>query len=432
VNLRYCFMSNMRKTVVALALLFCTSPQQVHAEAGSSAGRFAGTDGMLDAREAALYLAWTTKRPLSDFMQPETVQIDLDRVVAVMEDQLDDLRSLSGHEAPWRADELDRLYGTGIAAVPGKSPEGWKNIEGLTKPAVYTDSRKTRVFGPIQLRKTMADLCLPLRDARGATIGFSDNRLVDGNGAWNTQGVIGYPISLHTQGKPGQSAEFELLPAVNWRIASIEGVASSDIEELGFSIPMILFYSPGGEAYTGSYEENVAAADDRILSRLWIVTARSYAQTDFSLRHRIYGAEASAEYIGGVLGSGIYMGGYQNSGICGLQYKLRIVPRIDYSSTGKTGRFTTRNEGDDLFRVGGLLSCELRYGGPSLSTLSIGASYEMFHALNSSIENTELLRMYASIWLNEHVGMTFEYSKGETPVSLMDIDLISLGLECRY
>jgi len=433
VNLRNGSRSNPRNILVALVFLCFTLLHPVHAAAGNSAARFAGTDGKLDTREAALYLAVTHNKPLSDFLHPETLQIDPEQVVAVMEDQLDDLRSLTGHEAPWRVDEIDKLYLAGIITVPERPREGWKNIKGLTKAAIYTDSNSTRVYGPIRLRKTTDDLRFAnIEDASGVTIGYSDNRLVDGRGAWNTQGVLGYPISFHSQGKPGKSAEFELLPAINWRIASIEGVANSDIEELGFSLPMVLFLSPGGNVYSGTYDQNVAAAKGKILSRLWVLTARPFVQTDFSLHHRICGAEASAEYIGGVFGSGLYMGGYQNSGIDGLQYKLRIVPGIDFSSTGKTGRFTTRLKGDDMFRVGGLLSCNLRFDGPSFTTFDIGTSYEMFHALDSSIEDADLLRTYASLWLNKNVGMSFEYCKGNTPVSLKAIDLLSLGLEFRY
>ncbi|MBM3163612.1 MAG: hypothetical protein FJZ79_09980 [Chlorobi bacterium] len=397
-----------------------------------SANRFAGADGVLDTNEAALYLAFVYKMPLSSFLKPETMQIDPRQVAAVMEDRLDDLRSLSGHEAPWPADEIDKLYATTDPVARNMPENGWKNIKGVTKPLVYSDSTKTRIYGPVRLRKTIGDLRLPLKDAKGVTIAFSDNRLVKGAGAWNTQGVLGYPISLYTRKKSGQSTEFELLPTMDWKRASIEGVPGSDIEELGFSVPMTIYHSPGGKAYTGTYEENVLAAESKILSGLWVITARPYVQTDFSLDHLIYGVEASAEYIGGVFGSGLYVGGYQNTGINGLQYQLRIVPKIDFSTTAERGRCTTRSSGDDLFRIGGLLACDLRFFGTSFNSLNIGTSYEVFHSLNNTIENAELLRTYATLWLNENVGMTFEYSKGETPLSLKDIDLLSLGLEFKY
>jgi hypothetical protein len=105
---------------------------------------------------------------------------------------------------------------------------------------------------------------------------------------------------------------------------------------------------------------------------------------------------------------------------------------MDFSATAESGRFTSRKKGEDLFRIGGLLACDLRFFGASSTYLNIGTSYEVFHSLNSTIEDSELLRTYATLWLNENVGMTFEYSKGETPVSLKDIDLLSLGLEFKY
>lgn len=431
-NTRHSFRCNFRAILVSFVLFCLILPQPVHAADSFSANRFAGADGMLDTSEAALYLAFAHKMPLSAFLKPETMQIEPSQVAAVMEDRLDDLRSLSGHEAPWSADEIDDLYESKGLVAGSKPEDGWKNITGLTKAVVYTDSTTTRIYGPVQLRKTIADLRLPLKDAKGVTVGYSDNRLVDGAGAWNTQGVLGYPITLYTQKKPGQSTEFELLPAINWKIASVEGLSGSDIEELGFSVPITLFLSPGGKRYSDNYEKNVVAAAGGILSRLWVINARPYLQTDFSLRHLIYGVEASTEYIGGVFGSGLYVGGYQNTGINGLQYQLRIVPKIDFSTTAQTGRFTTRNEGDDLFRIGGLLACELRLTGTSYTSLNFGTTYEVFRSLNNTIEDTELLRTYATLWLNENVGMTFEYSKGETPVSLKEIDLLSLGLEFKY
>jgi len=418
--------------VIVAVFVFSFLTDAAEGSEKNTAKCYAGTDELLNREEAALYLANMSKEPLSKFLEPGQMVLDAQKVVSVMAYKLDDLRTLTGHEAPWTWQELDSLYGGMNEKQKNASISGWKNIVGFTKIKPLGAGGEEGSLGPVSLRKSEADLLKPLKCAKGITIGFSDNRLVNGHGAWNTQGVLGYPLKYYSQGGPGASTEFALSPVINWKLVEIEGVNSNDLQELGFSLPFTLFKSPGGRKRTGTYEENIAAAKGDILSALWIFDATPYFQTDFEFLHKIYGFEASCEYVGGVFGSNFYMGGFQNTGSSGVQYQLRIVPKIDYSFTQRDGKFTTRQKGDDFFRAGGMASLDFRLGEAEFNALDIGASYHFFESFGHSSEYSDLFRSYVTCWLSENTGMTLEYSKGETPVSLKNIDLITLGLEFKY
>lgn len=398
----------------------------VEAAENVSAKSFAGADGKLEEHEAALYLAYRDDEPLSKLLAPGQLSLDIDMLVAAMQDDLDDLQSETGHDAPWTWQELDALKGD-----DQKKP-GWKKITGVTVAKPLGEKGDKGSLGPIRLRKSGSELAKNSSNAKGALIGFSDNRLINGGGAWNTQGALGYPVKFFFQHGPGRSTEFEITPVFGWNLAEAEGTAEYEVNELDFSLPVIVYISPGGNKMTGTYEKNISAASDRGFSRLWIVTAKPYFQTDFDFRHEIYGIEASAEYVGYLFGSKLYFGGFQSIASNGLQYQLRVIPRVDYSETEKGGIHTTRQEGDDWFRLGGQVALDFRIGEEYFNSLDIGTSYQFFEALSGQGGYSDLFNTYATWWLSENAGMTLEYSKGNTPVAAQKIDLVILGLEFKY
>ncbi len=418
--------------VLACSAVFAFSFLGATTEASEnvSAKSFAGADERLEEHEAALYLAYRDDKPLSKLLAPGQLSLDIGMLVSAMQDDLDDLQSETGHDAPWTWQELDSL------AIAKKRDDqktsGWKKITGVTVAKPLDENGDKGSLGPIRLRKSAPELTKALRNAKGASVGFSNNHLIDGGGAWNTQGALGYPVKLFFQHGQGKSTEFEITPVLVWNLAEHEGKGEYEVNELAFSLPVIVYISPGGKKMTGTYEENISAAGDRGFSRLWIVKAKPYFQTDFNFRHEIYGMEASAEYVGYLFGSKLYLGGFQNVSSSGLQYQLRVIPRVDYSETAKRGIHTTRQEGDDWFRLGGQAALDFRMGEEYLKSLDIGASYQFFEALSGQGGYSDLFSTYATWWLSENAGMTLEYKRGDTPVAAQKIDLVILGLEFKY
>ena len=404
-----------------------------HAAEKFTAKNFAGTNWKLDRQEAAFYIVYRDKEPLSKFMVPGQMTLDPKKVVAAMGDKLDDLRSKTGHGAPWTWQELDARFPAKMterdkdAALPE-----WKKIEGFTIEKKLGEDGASGSLGPFRLRKSAEDLTKKLKDSRGATVGFSNDRSVGGGGVWNTEGALDYPIKLIRQGGLGESTELEIGPAIEWKLAQVQGVPKRDVEELTFSLPTTIYASPGGRKMTGTYEENIVNAGIKNYSALWVIQGKPYFQTDFSGGYEIYGAEASAEFVGNLFGSPIVLGGFHNMGTSGLQYQLRVIPKLDFSTTERVGVHTTRKEGDDWMRAGATVSLDFRLGGEVFNPLDIGVSYQFLGALSGSGNYSELFKPHATWWLSESAGLTLEYSKGDTPVADKSIDLLTLGLEFKY
>jgi len=159
-----------------------------------------------------------------------------------------------------------------------------------------------------------------------------------------------------------------------------------------------------------------------------LLQGKPYFQTDFGIRHEIYGVEANVEFVGNVFGSRVfYLGGYQNIGTSGFQYQLRLIPKLDYSVTERGGVHTTRKEGDVWFRLGGTGSLDFRLGLQTFNALDAGVSYQFLETVSGSGGYSYLFKAHTTLWLIENVGVTLEYSKGDTPVADKPIDLITFG-----
>jgi hypothetical protein len=220
--------------------------------------------------------------------------------------------------------------------------------------------------------------------------------------------------------------------ASEWNIAQVQTNHAKDVEELTFSTPVTLYLSPGSWLNDDTVTRT-SAADGPASSALFLLQAKPYYLTDFSFQDEIYGVQASLEYVGNVFGSRVlYLGGYQNLGIGGLQYQLRLIPNLDYSVTGRGGDHTTRVKGDDWVRPGGTGSLDLRLGLQTFNALDAGVSYQFLETVSGSGGYSDLFTTHVTLWVIQNVGMTFQYSKGETPVATQPIDLITLGLEFKY
>lgn len=388
-----------------------------HSQAAAfSAASFAGKNGLLTQKQAALYIVHRDKVPLADLMAPGDLSIDPDKLVLRMEDKLDDLRSKTGHEAPWTVAELDHAF----PPAPSKAEKqaalpAWRKVAGLTQVRELGKNGDAGKIGPVRIRRSTTELVKGLGAAKGATVAFSNNHLQAGHGVWNTEGAIDYPITLIRQTGLGKSVETSLSPTVEWRVAQTQNVNGNTVEELGLSLPLTAYISPG-----------------LTTSALWVLQAKPYFQTDFSGGHEIYGAQASMEFVGDVLWETVYLGGFQNIGSSGLQYQLRLIPQLDYSATEQSGQHTKRVKGDGWLRAGGLGSLDFRLGASTHTPLDLGISYQMLDTLSGNGGFASLFRTYATLWFNPNAGLTFEYSRGETPIATQKIDLLTLGFEFKY
>ena len=408
-------MNPKRYSVFCLTVgLFCFAGA-VDAAEKLTARVFAGRDGKLDARQAAYYLAYRDKKPLSKFLAPGEMVLNPDKVLAAMGDELDDLQSKTHHEAPWTWQELDALADAG-APEKGKD-EAWKKLAGFTEKKEFGDRKTHSSFGPIRLRKSSAELSEDVEKAKGATIGFSNDRLSEGNGAWNTQGILYYPIGFRQEGGPGTGRSFTLQtgPAIEWKLAEVQGNSKKDIQELGLNVPTTIYLTPGSD-----------------VPALWVTQGKPYFQTDFSGGYRIYGFEGSIEYVGALFGSPIGVGGFENIPGSTMQYQLRLIPKLDYSETSRAGKYTSRKIGDDWFRVGGTVSLDLRLGGKVVNPFELGVAYQCLETVSGSGDFSDLFKGHITWWATVNTGITLEYAKGDTPVADKAIDLITLGLELRY
>jgi hypothetical protein len=203
---------------------------------------------------------------------------------------------------------------------------------------------------------------------------------------------------------------------LEWNVAGEESPGGKEVEEWSFGIPATFFISPGQGDYPA----------------LWVLEGKPYYQGDFSGGHRIFGAEASLEYVGNPFDNSFVIGSYQNiPNTGGWQYQLRLIPKADLSETDAVGPHSTRTINDDWFRVGGETSFDIRAPEDAMIPVTLGASYEMLEALSGEGGFSDLLELRATLRLNEYAGLTLKYSVGDTPVADQEIDQLTLGLELK-
>ncbi|NTU53195.1 MAG: hypothetical protein HGA97_05740 [Chlorobiaceae bacterium] len=256
--------------------------------------------------------------------------------------------------------------------------------------------------------------------AKGATVSFSQNRLQENGTTWNTKGAFGYRIAIaRLSPEPGGSAKTVMIPAVTWNVSKLAGYAGNDIEELKFNLSLSTKVSPACQH-----------------SCLWVIGMSPYYLTDFSFEDEIYGIAASAEYIGKPFGSALYLGGFTNIKPArpgeGVQYQLKLVPKLDYSVTGKGGIHTSRVPGDDWFCMGGSTSLDFRFS--TEVPLQFGVTCEYMGVLSGKASNVHLFTPSGMLWLDhdKNIALKFSYSKGKTLQTARKVDLLTLGVELKH
>lgn len=305
--------------------------------------------------------------------------------------------------------------------------------------------------GPFRLRRSTASIRDGFEDiitsgpdpaigsAKGAKISFSDNRLEDTSGAWNSEGALYLPI-IHTANTRSTSTHIGVLPSVSWNLQEIQKVGTENINELKFALPLYFDYGGGT---TASYFNAVL---------------EPYYQTDTHFDGAIWGSTLAVSYIGeipflndpfGPSASefGQEWGGTRTkfklnrwSGIGNSSgYKVRLSGLLDYSETHQTSPYSKRQEGDDWFRVGldtgidiGLFRKDEDGAVFEKAPLVLGVSYKFLDTLSGDGGYSDLFSANLTWWMSDYTGLTLEYQKGETPVADELIDLITLGLEFRY
>lgn len=412
---------------VSALLTLALAAQLCHAEEKLTAKSFADQGEFLSLDAAALYIVYRDKIPLASILKPgefdlQSVRGRIARLKAVAF-KLDDLTDVLG-TPPWNWKSLDEI----AQPAPAAQDQPWKQISGITAPKAWNKN----AVGPLRLRKTTDDLVKEVAEAKGATFGFSDNRLLHRKGVWNTEGVLFYPIKLKSDSGSGRSVKFTGGPAFAWKVTPAQEAGKEGIEEATYSVPLNFFISPGGTKMTGTHDENLAAAEGKIYSARWLVQAKPYLQTDFSGGHRIKGGEASAEFVGGAFHTQLYLGGFQNFPGSSLQYQIRVIPKIDYSDVDKIGSHSKRKLGDDWLRAGLTSSFDLRFGAATFTPLDVGISYSFLDELRGEDSHGHLFKASAVWWLSENAGLSLLYTRGDTPVADKPIDQLTLGFEFKY
>ncbi len=345
-------MKSGRSAIVLVA--FATS---VWAEVGMSPERFA-RNGRLDRDQAAQYFACRDNIPLAEFFIPEEGRISMERVRERMSDRLNDLAEESGHGPPWTVDEVQRLFAE--EAPPGESESelpAWRRVPAVT--IKYTVAGTENSFGPFRLRRSVDELRQSEKDAKGATVGYSQNFLVPNGGTFNTTGILSYPITLarnlDSHGVEGRSITGLLGPAIDWQVNQTQFSANST-QALTFSLPTIVRFSPGSRRIYEDPEEYFN--EGQKLSSLFVGTFLPYYQTSFIGSYSIFGLGASLEYVGTVGPLPFQLGGYYHLPtdllpLRNMLYQLRVIPKLDFSNTAQSGLYTSRSTGDDWLRLGG-------------------------------------------------------------------------------
>jgi len=409
-----------------------------------SAKKFADKNGILNKHATLSYLVFRDKVPASAFLKPGEFSAPDSRVEEAVGDTLNDLTTQIGHGPPFRWQDIDKVSPPKLSKADAEAAApGWQKIEYLTKKKeIKENDVLVGSIGPLRLRKDSTQAGKPLDEATGAKIGYADNRLVKGNGAWNSQGALLYPITREWDGRDSSGRSngsyflFETTPAISWQLAETEDrLPAKDVQDLKFSVPITLSYAPPAQRRQGRFDESAhhARRDVNLVAQV-----EPYFDTDFGFRHEIWGVTASLEYVGPV--GPFYLGGFtglintkpESTNIGSLlMCRVRVRPLLDYSATERGGPHTSRSEGDDWFRLGGEASFDLRFGGKK-NPLDVGISYRFMYTESGDSDFAELLKYHATLWLSPNVGLTAEYQRGDTSVSDKKIDLVTLGLELKY
>lgn len=307
---------------------------------------------------------------------------------------------------PWDAKAVENAYAKVKSETQKEEGPFGIEVPGLTVPKVreLPGGRRLEMSG-LRLRKDVEQFGVAREDAKGATLTWSDNRLVEGHGAWNSEGALGYPLRLH-DGAAGW--DLSATPAVSWKLLQEDGATGADVRDLEFSLPFTALTQLESRGHVA-------------------LVGRPYYHTDFDLKGGIAGATLTLDWAKDI---GLPFGMYKTvPGFEKLAWQWTFNPQLDWNEVLHESPWIERKKDDDWLRAGAVAGVSIRPWGKS--KLELSANYRFLCGLSGDPDYSDMLSLKATTWFSDEVGLSFEYQRGNTPVSDKDVDLLTLGLEIR-
>lgn len=288
------------------------------------------------------------------------------------------------------------------------------------------DENSGRSLGPFLLRRHPDQWHDDLKDADGARISYTDNRQA-GKSSWSGEGALIYPIQLQGD-ESGRKREtgsdrWLLLPSTSWHVNQVSRSTADDIEELRFQVPVT--YSTPHRQLGWLRHSNFELTP--------------FVLTDFSFRGLVSGA--TFEYAPYIKGGPIDINaGFRrlirtdapNRFFDSLTYSIQLGALTDYSHLHSISQYIVRPDHPDYFRTGLKVKGQLKAKISESVELEGNVGYQGMVGLAGAPDYRDLLTLSFKTWLNEYLGFSVEYQKGETPVAQKNVDLMTVGIEMRF
>ncbi len=422
--------------------------------------------------ETVEYLVYRFDVPLSK-IAPKFGQPTFDSKALAVEEHLWFLSRRTGHEAPYTVEELESALPVNPSPLQKyEQKEKWQKIPMVTAPIVqkiveyksetgsylkkfagtpgsvmkeekaYTETlpsdgsisaipRSTQSWGPLRLRRStwpIMDTWVEMENGqdtqsltsiKGARIGYSNNYLLGGNGAWSTEGALIWPFHGIYEPNPTDSLLLHAGFATSWKNENPQKIGQASVDELRFGLPI-----------AAVIQQDWMPKRGQIISQL-----EPYLHTDSHFDAQIMGITAGFEYRGDSwLGQ---IGNFRPLATIGnrnLDWRIRATGLLDYSEVRQTSPFTQRQLNDDWTRYGVETAFDIGLYDYSAKKLPIilSFSHRFMDTFSGQGGYSDYLKASLSVWLNDYAGITAEYQKGETPVADQAIDLFTIGVEIRY
>ncbi len=296
------------------------------------------------------------------------------------------------------------------------------------KTKVSKDTNST--FGPVRLREKYEDWDKGLKEVDGAFISYANDRIED-TGIWQSKGALIYPISKRYQ--PRRDSEdwnkfvytkLALLPTIKWN-------RQANTEELSFYLPIDYAISHRVRRErdsSGNLKGLAQWRDDYYFSLSYM--------TDFDFEGAMINVEFKYEptvMFGERFKTGSWHGLMDNSNreSTGIVYLLRIIPGLIYSRVLSESAYIDRQEHDNIFAITTSLELRFKLFGKS-SPWEVYGTYNIWYDFSGDLDGySDILKIGSTWWLNDNVGLSLKYEKGDTPLTNKEIDLVTLNLQLR-
>ena len=272
----------------------------------------------------------------------------------------------------------------------------------IGKPHISED--EDTEYGPIKIRQKFEDWSRDIYDVKGASISYSDDR-IGNTGTWMTKGSVIYPIISERV-----FSDLAVLPSIQWNRET------DVIDELTFQLPV---------NYSVSHKvpEDIQWSSEFYLSAFYL--------TDFDFDGEMIGAELTYEPIIQI-GKQFQTGNWHSLfGGTDITYLLRVIPGLTYSRILSEGLYIDREEKDDMFAVTGKLELGFMPFGKHTSWDIRGTYNFMYDFMGDSNGYSDQWSLSSTWWMHRNIGLELEYQKGDTALTNIEIDLVTLSLRLR-